>query len=107
MILEIFMFKRKYFVEYYTKDLTREDAELSGPYSFPVKTKTIEEAVVKAAEKFITICLSSGQKSILWNAKIKNPKGEDYKILKEGDWLVNFNTGEKFSKLEKKVGEKQ
>ena len=87
----------KYLIELY------ERGSSSNPYYIFFKnTKTIEKAAIKAAEDLEKTNFIIRYKEI-WYAKILNPDGKDYEILKNGEWLINTKTGKKLSDLEKKV----
>ena len=88
---------REYEVELYGKNgSSKLDCALF------MDANTIEKAAVKAAEKLEEAEFVIGYKEV-WNAKILNPDGEDYEILKEGMWLINPKTGKKRSDLEEKL----
>ena len=96
----------EYSVEFYTKRLVNgEDAGPSGPFYFIIESNIIEEAALKAVEDL------SKRKSIryehIWNAKLINNKREVYEILREGSWLVDFETGKRLSDLEEKLNQNQ
>ncbi len=100
-MLEIFM--PKYTVKVYGENIINREDSLSKPInlSFPVEANTIEKAAVGTVEELEIIGFKS--KYHTWNAKIIGPNGENYKILKQGKWLINTNTGEKVNPLEGKL----
>lgn len=101
MILETFM--TEYPIELYGKNgSSKPDCVLFAD------TATIEKAAVKAAQKLEKVEFNIGYKEV-WNAKIKNPDGEDYLILEKGRWLIDvktgkLKTGKKPDSLEGKLG---
>jgi len=101
------MTEYKYTVEYYTRNLMIENAELLGPYGFSVVDDTLGNAIVKAVTKLCVIGFASGYFDV-HNARIIDPENKSHQILRESSWLVDFETGEKLSDLEKKtLSEKQ
>ena len=95
MILETFM--PEYTIELYGKNgSSKPDCVLYAD------TNTIEKAAIEAAQKLKETEFIIGYKEV-WNAKIKNPKGEDYEILKKGAWLIDVKTGKKLDSLEEKL----
>ncbi len=95
MILESFM--TEYPIELYGKNgSSKPDCVLYAD------TNTIKKAAIKAAQKLEKAEFIIGYKEV-WNAKIKNPKGEDYEILREGKWLIDTKTGKKLDSLEEKL----
>ena len=71
-------------------------------FSLFIDTNTIEEAAVRTVQELEIIGFNSKHNNT-WNAKIVNPEGEDYEILRKGNWLINTETGEKINSLEKKL----
>jgi hypothetical protein len=94
-MLETFM--REYEVELYEKN---GSSKLNS--TLLIDAKTIEKAAVEAVEKLEEDKFVIGYKEV-WNAKIINPKGENYEILKDGKWLINRETGDKLDSLEGKL----
>lgn len=98
MILENFMTEHQ--IELYEKNGSKLDSTLLAD------TNTIEKAAVKAAKELKEAEFVIGYKEV-WNAKIKDPedpKGEDYEILRGGEWTINPKTGKKLDSLEGKLG---
>jgi len=87
---------REYPIELYGKNGSKLDSTLLAD------KKTIEEAAVKAVGELEEAKFVIGYKEV-WGAKIKNPEGEDYEILREGEWLIDTKTGKKINSLEKKL----
>jgi len=71
-------------------------------YTFSKRAKTIEKAAIKAAKELEKTNFIVGYKEV-WYVKIINTDGKDYEILKNGEWLINTQTGKKLSGLEKKL----
>jgi len=95
MILETFM--PEYTIELYGKNgSSKPDCVLYAD------TNTIEKAAVKAAQELKKSEFIVGYKEI-WNAKIKDPKGEDYPILVKGAWTIDPKTGKQLDSLEGKL----
>jgi hypothetical protein len=74
----------------------------SEPYVLFVDTTTIEKAAVKAATELKEANFFIGDKEI-WDAKIINPEGEDYVILKNSILRINPKTGKQLDSLEEKL----
>jgi len=97
MILGSFM--TEYAIELYGKNVSSEpDCVLYAD------TNTIEKAAIEGAQKLEESEFIIGYKEV-WNAKIKDPKGEDYPILVKGAWTINPKTGKKLDSLEGKLGQ--
>jgi len=95
MILETFMPE-------YTTELYGKNGSSKLDCALLAEAKNIEKAAVEAAQELEKVEFIVGYKEV-WNAEIVNPKGENYKILKDGEWLIDTKTGKKLDSLEGKL----
>lgn len=94
----------KYIIKYQKKLLTG-NSEPHGDYRFSVSASSLEEAAKKAVPELLREGFLSDLHDI-WNATvISTEKGPEqhYEILKNGGWLIDFETGKLSKSLEDKV----
>lgn len=81
-----------YTIEYEKKDLFREDSKPHGPYRFNVEASDICQAAILAVPELLRVGIRSTNNDV-WNASVRKHGENDYKILRAGEWLVEFGTG--------------
>jgi len=69
-------------------------------FIFSIKANNFKEAAIKSIKELTKRKIIIGEYE---TGKIYNSKKESYEILKNGEWLINTQTGKKLSGLEKKI----
>lgn len=87
-----------YRVEFQKIDILDKDAEPFGDYQFYVQAVDFPGAAKKAVPLLARIGFA-GMNHDIYNARIVGPAGagEPYEIIRDGSWLIDFETGEKES----------
>ena len=73
-----------------------------GPYNFRLNAETIEEAALRALPTLFKVGFL-GVTNDVCDAKIIGPGDQDYQILNNDEWLIDFNTGKRKGSLEERV----